>query len=100
MLNMPACFPRNTFDSSYPLLGQAIRAALLLTALGSGAVLISVSAAGARAEQVNQLYKIAAGPLSQVLNQFSRPIGVTMSSMPAQTQDRHSVGLQCDALLK
>ena len=93
---MPVCFPRNTCDSSYPLLGQAIRAALLSTALGISTVPITVLATEGSAELVNQHYEIPAGPLSEVLNEFSRRAGITLSSTPAQTQGRQSVGLKGD----
>ncbi len=81
-------------DPSHPLLAKAIRAALLSTVVGMGAVPIIGMAAQAGAERVNQRYDIPAGPLSDVLNQFARQAGITLSSTPEQTRGRESAGLQ------
>lgn len=87
---MTACFHHN---SSYPLLGKAVRVALMSTALGISMTPIAGMAAQAGISQVNQRYEIPAGPLGEVLNQFARQAGITLSSTPAQTQGRQSAGL-------
>src|SRR5476649_2459082 len=90
---MTARFPGNSPCSSYPLLAKSIRAALLSTAMGMGAGPIAGMAAHANIEQVNQRYDLPAGALGEVLNQFARQAGITLSSTPAQTQGRQSAGL-------
>src|SRR3546814_3785780 len=40
-----------------------------------------------------QSYNIAAGPLSDVLNQFARQAGITLASTPQQTSGVQSPGL-------
>lgn len=87
-------FLSNSTNSSYPLLAKAIRAALLSTALGAGAIPTMGIAAQAGSEHVNQRYDIPGGPLSEVLNQFARQAGITLSSTPVQTQGQQSAGLQ------
>lgn len=73
-------------------LHQAIRAALLCSALGLGALPVAGHAADAALS--SQSYTIAPGALSDVLNQFARQAGITLSTTPAQTQGRQSPGLQ------
>src|SRR5476649_284026 len=90
---MTARFPGNSPCSSYPLLAKSIRAALLSTAMGMGAGPIAGMAAHANIEQVNQRYDLPAGALGEVLNQFARQAGITLSSTPGQTQGRQSAGL-------
>ncbi|AUA31206.1 TonB-dependent siderophore receptor [Pseudomonas sp. SGAir0191] len=73
------------------LLSNAIRAALLGTALGLAMVPDMTLAADA--SQVSSTYAIAPGPLDEVLNQFARQAGITLSSTPALTQGLQSKGL-------
>lgn len=73
-------------------LRHAIRAALLCSALGLGALPVVGHAADAALS--SQSYNIAPGALSDVLNQFARQAGITLSTTPAQTQGRQSPGLQ------
>ena len=91
---MTVRFLRNSSDLSYPLLSKAIRAALLSTVMGISVLPIAGVAADAETAQVNQHYEIPAGSLSEVLNQFARQAGITLSSTPAQTQGLQSAGLQ------
>ncbi|PFG21471.1 iron complex outermembrane receptor protein [Pseudomonas lurida] len=93
---MTVRFLRNSPDSSYPLLSKAVRAALLSTAMGIGVVPITGMAAQDGTEQIHQRFDLPAGALSDVLNQFARQAGITLSSTPAQTQGRASPGLQGD----
>ncbi|MFL6612055.1 MAG: TonB-dependent siderophore receptor, partial [Pseudomonas sp.] len=76
------------------LLRQAVRAALLSTALGVSAVPTLAIAAQDGVTASRQSYNIAAGPLSEVLNQFARQAGVTLASTPEQTAGRQSPGLK------
>ena len=78
---------------SYPLLGKAVRAALLSTTMGIGLLPVASVAADAGVEHISQRYDIPAGALNDVLNQFARQAGITLSSTPAQTQGRQSAGL-------
>ena len=73
------------------LLSNAIRAALLGTALGL-AMVPGITLA-ADASLVSSTYAIAPGPLDEVLNQFARQAGITLSSTPALTQGLQSRGL-------
>ena len=73
-------------------LRKAVRAALFGTALGiSGAPILANAAEPA---QLSQQYAIAPGPLNEVLNQFARQAGITLSSTPQLTGEKHSNGLQ------
>ncbi|SPO64325.1 TonB-dependent siderophore receptor [Pseudomonas sp. JV241A] len=74
------------------ILGKAIRAALLGTALGIAAVPAGTLAA--QAGSVSQQYNIPAGSLDDVLNQFARKAQITLSSTPQMTQGLQSPGLQ------
>ena len=73
------------------LLSNAIRAALLGTALGL-AMVPGITLA-ADTSLVSSTYAIAPGPLDEVLNQFARQAGITLSSTPALTQGLQSRGL-------
>lgn len=73
-------------------LHKAIRAALFGTALGLTAV-TSMSMAAEPAE-LSQHYTISAGQLDDVLNQFARQAGITLSATPQLTQGLQSNGLQ------
>src|SRR5690606_26323078 len=74
------------------LLRKAVRAALFGTALGlTAAPQLSVAAETA---QVSHHYAIPAGQLDDVLNQFARQAGITLSSTPQLTDGLHSNGLQ------
>jgi len=73
-------------------LGNAVRAALLGTTLGlSVTPLLSLAAETA---QVSHYYAIPAGQLDDVLNQFARQAGITLSSTPQLTSGLQSRGLQ------
>ncbi len=73
-------------------LGKAVRAALFGTALGlAGSPLLLQAAEPA---QANQAYTIAPGQLNEVLNQFARQAGITLSSTPQLTGQLQSSGLQ------
>ena len=73
-------------------LRQAIRAALFGTALGlASASQLSVAAETA---QVSHDYAIPSGQLAEVLNQFARQAGITLSSTPQLTDGLQSNGLQ------
>ncbi|WHS60563.1 TonB-dependent siderophore receptor [Pseudomonas sp. G2-4] len=87
---------KTSFDvSSAPgLLRQAIHAALFSTALGMGAVPMLAIAAQDSLAASRQSYNIAAGPLSDVLNQFARQAGITLASTPEQTGGVQSPGLK------
>ncbi|WDY58187.1 TonB-dependent siderophore receptor [Pseudomonas sp. PSKL.D1] len=74
------------------LLGKAIRAALFGTTLGLSTVSVVVHAA--ETVQISQQYNIAAGSLSDVLYQFARQAGITLSSTPDLTDNLSSQGLQ------
>ena len=81
---------RPVLDSS--LLRKAVRAALFGTALGLTTVM-PVSVAAETAE-LNPRYAIPAGQLDDVLNQFARQAGITLSATPQLTQGLQSNGLQ------
>ncbi|KTT14938.1 MULTISPECIES: TonB-dependent siderophore receptor [Pseudomonas] len=72
-------------------MSNAIRAALLGTALGLA--MVPGMTLAADASQVSSTYAIAPGPLDEVLNQFARQAGITLSSTPALTQGLQSKGL-------
>jgi iron complex outermembrane receptor protein len=73
-------------------LRKAVRAALFGTALGISA--LPLQALAAEAAQVSQQYAIAPGELNDVLNQFARQAGITLSSTPQLTNGLQSRGLQ------
>lgn len=73
-------------------LGRAIRAALLSTTLGFMGVAPHTLAADPVG--MNQPYSIPAGNLDDVLNQFARQAGITLSSTPQMTGERQSPGLR------
>ncbi|MCO7516749.1 TonB-dependent siderophore receptor [Pseudomonas guariconensis] len=73
-------------------LGKAVRAALFGTALGLGSAPLLVQAA--EPTEVSQQYAIPAGNLDDVLNQFARQAGITLSSTPQLTGALESPGLQ------
>ncbi|MCG6577033.1 TonB-dependent siderophore receptor [Pseudomonas sp. AF32] len=81
-------------SSQTRLLRQAIRAALLTTALGAGVAPVLAVAAPDSVSTSRQSYNIPAGPLSDVLNQFARQAGITLASTPEQTRGVQSPGLQ------
>lgn len=81
---------RPSLDS--PLLRKAIRAALFGTALGLAG--LPGVASAAEPVQVSQPYAIPPGPLDEVLNQFARQAGITLSSTPQMTGELRSSGLQ------
>ena len=72
--------------------GRAIRAALFGTALGLAAV--APLSQAAETASASQQYSIAAGNLDDVLNQFARQAGITLSSTPQLTAELQSPGLQ------
>ncbi len=73
-------------------LRHAIRAALFGTALSLAAV--PQMCAAAETAQVSHRYAIPAGQLADVLNQFARQAGITLSSTPQLTDGLQSNGLQ------
>ncbi len=74
------------------ILRNAVRAALFGTALGLTAIpQLSIAAETA---QVSHHFAIPAGQLDDVLNQFARQAGITLSSTPQLTQGLQSNGLQ------
>lgn len=73
-------------------LGRAVRAALFGTAIGLAGV--PLAAMAQPASSVSQQYAIAPGSLDEVLNQFARQAGITLSSTPQMTQGVQSPGLQ------
>lgn len=73
-------------------LGRAIRAALLGTTLGFWGVAPHVLAADPVG--MSQPYSIPAGNLDDVLNQFARQAGITLSSTPQMTGKLQSPGLR------
>lgn len=73
-------------------LGRAIRAALLGTTLGFLGVAPHVLAADPVG--MSQPYSIPAGNLDDVLNQFARQAGITLSSTPQMTGKLQSPGLR------
>ena len=73
------------------LLRNAVRAAVLGTALGLSA--IPLAAMAAETAQVSQHYSIPAGQLDDVLSQFARQAGITLSSTPQLTNGLQSSGL-------
>jgi iron complex outermembrane receptor protein len=73
-------------------LRKAVRAALFGTALGMSA--IAPPALAAQANTATQQFTIPAGNLNDVLNQFARQAGITLSSTPQLTGERQSPGLQ------
>ncbi|NER59592.1 TonB-dependent siderophore receptor [Pseudomonas sp. MAFF212428] len=74
------------------LLGKAVRAALFGTLISL--VGVPLAALAQPASSVSQQYAIAAGSLDEVLNQFARQAGITLSSTPQMTQGAQSPGLQ------
>lgn len=72
------------FAADSGVLRNAVRAALFYTALGVG-VLPTLGVAAASSEVSSHRYNIAADPLSNVLNQFARQAGITLSMTPSQT---------------
>lgn len=97
---MPTALPsqRATNENDFrPVLNsarlrKAVRAALFGTALGMSA--IAPLALAAQANTATQQFTIPAGNLNDVLNQFARQAGITLSSTPQLTSDRQSPGLQ------
>ena len=81
------------FTADAGILRHAIRATLFSTALGVGLLPLSTMAEG-NSQVRSQRYNIAAGPLSNVLNQFARQAGITLSTTPAQTVGLQSPGVQ------
>ena len=77
------------FTAKSGVLRHAIRAALFSTALGVG-----LGHAQEGSEASHQRFNIAAGSLSDVLNQFARQAGITLSMTPEQTRGHESPGLQ------
>ncbi|WP_054914127.1 TonB-dependent siderophore receptor [Pseudomonas sp. NBRC 111127] len=73
------------------LLRNAVRAAVLGTALGLST--IPLAAMAAETAQVSQHYSIPAGQLDDVLSQFARQAGITLSSTPQLTNGLQSSGL-------
>ncbi|WP_338474099.1 TonB-dependent siderophore receptor [Pseudomonas sp. MS646] len=78
------------------LLCQAVHAALFCTVLGVGALPLLAVAADHGVTASHQRYNIAAGPLSEVLNQFARQAGITLASTPTHTSGVQSPGLKGD----
>ncbi|MFI8560080.1 TonB-dependent siderophore receptor [Pseudomonas putida] len=73
-------------------MGKAARAALFGTALGLAGSPSLLQAAESTPTQ--QAYAIAPGQLNDVLNQFARQAGITLSSTPQLTGQLQSNGLQ------
>ncbi|MDH2016390.1 TonB-dependent siderophore receptor [Pseudomonas juntendi] len=73
------------------LLRNAVRAAVLGTALGLST--IPLAAMAAETAQVSQHYSVPAGQLDDVLSQFARQAGITLSSTPQLTNGLQSSGL-------
>lgn len=73
-------------------LGKAARAALFGTALGLAGSPSLLQAA--ESTPTHQAYAIAPGQLNDVLNQFARQAGITLSSTPQLTGQLQSNGLQ------
>ncbi|MFR0715583.1 TonB-dependent siderophore receptor [Enterobacterales bacterium BD_CKDN230030183-1A_HGKHYDSX7] len=73
-------------------LGKAARAALFGTALGLAGSPSLLQAA--ESTPPHQAYAIAPGQLNDVLNQFARQAGITLSSTPQLTGQLQSNGLQ------
>ncbi|MBA6100519.1 TonB-dependent siderophore receptor [Pseudomonas juntendi] len=73
------------------LLRNAVRAAVLGTALSLST--IPLAAMAAETAQVSQHYSIPAGQLDDVLSQFARQAGITLSSTPQLTNGLQSSGL-------
>lgn len=73
-------------------LGKAARAALFGTALGLAGSPLLLQAA--ESTPTHQAYAIAPGQLNDVLNQFARQAGITLSSTPQLTGQLQSNGLQ------
>ncbi len=81
------------FAADSGVLRYAVRAALFSTALGVG-VLPTQGVAVAGSEVSSHRYNIAAGPLRDVLNQFARQAGITLSTTPSRTGGLQSPGVQ------
>lgn len=93
----PALVTRyNTIDFSPALhssrLGRAVRAAILGTALGMGT--LPMWAHAAQPAETARQYAIPGGNLDDVLNQFARQAGITLSSTPQLTSGFQSPGLK------
>ncbi|TDJ77102.1 TonB-dependent siderophore receptor [Pseudomonas putida] len=73
-------------------MGKAARAALFGTALGLAGSPSLLQAA--ESTPTHQAYAIAPGQLNDVLNQFARQAGITLSSTPQLTGQLQSNGLQ------
>ncbi|MBF8748758.1 TonB-dependent siderophore receptor [Pseudomonas monteilii] len=73
-------------------MGKAARAALFGTALGLAGSPLLLQAA--ESTPTHQAYAIAPGQLNDVLNQFARQAGITLSSTPQLTGQLQSNGLQ------
>lgn len=81
---------RRALNSAH--LGKAARAALFGTALGLAGSPSLLQAA--ESTPTHQAYAIAPGQLNDVLNQFARQAGITLSSTPQLTGQLQSNGLQ------
>lgn len=81
------------FTAKSGVLRHAVRAALFSTALGVGLLPGMVHAVDGN-EASSHRFNIAAGTLSDVLNQFARQAGITLSMTPEQTRGHQSPGLQ------
>ncbi|MDD0977352.1 TonB-dependent siderophore receptor [Pseudomonas fontis] len=73
-------------------MANAVRAAVLGGALALGCA--PMIALAAPAGSASQHYNIPAGSLNDVLNQFARQAGITLSTTPQMTQGVQSPGLQ------
>ncbi|MNF40132.1 Ferrichrome-iron receptor precursor [compost metagenome] len=92
--SMSANDSRSTLDSiDNKRLSRAIRVALLTTIMG-GTVISTQVLAQQAAISASHRYEISAGPLDEVLNQFARQAGITLSSTPELTRGVQSQGLQ------
>ncbi|VVP48450.1 hypothetical protein PS862_05260 [Pseudomonas fluorescens] len=81
--------PPLNYAAESGVLRHAIRAALFSTALGVG-LLPTLGFAAPGSEASSHRYHVAAGPLSDALNQFARQAGITLSTTPTQTQGLQS----------
>lgn len=82
-------------NTQFPYARKRIAMALALACYGAGVSLLVTGAAHAQTSQsAAQQYDIAAGSLTQALNQFAQRAGVVLSFDPALTAGKHSSGLK------
>ena len=82
-------------NTQFPYARKRIAMALALACYGAGVSLLVTGAAHAQTSQsAAQQYDIAAGSLTQTLNQFAQRAGVVLSFDPALTAGKQSSGLK------